>query len=481
MWRKPYGKTGKDISVIACGGMRFATPDQIDDMAQVVLHAHRKGINYFDTAPFYCNDKSEDIMGAAFKQMPRDSFYCASKCGSAKGDEMRQSIERSLKRLNVDCIDFFHVWCLVWPHQLQERIDGGAIGALLKAKEEGLVRHVVVSTHLSGPDIATVLDSGLFEGMTIGYNALNFPFRAGGLAAARKHSAGVVTMNPLGGGIIPRNAERLAFLKGPNDRDVIQAALRFNISQPEITAALVGFSSIAEVDQAVDAVENFQPYPADHIDRLKAHIATSFDGFCTGCGYCLPCPSGLQIPPLHGRLQPEDPRRQRPGHRQPPPLALGPEPRQSLRLLRMRPMRRPLHPAPPHSRPHETCGRGGQRDEVASPPSPWPPTSNAGAVITKIHAGSRGGGTTLCAVILGSYDGGRRMSEGGKRWMSPFLHPCHHSRRVRVRNENLRQVPFRNGFPSPIKEISPHSRPLPAHSVTIFPLQTAIVTIILNA
>ncbi len=298
MWTKKYGKTGKDVSVIAFGGMRFPKPEDIDGSAEIVTYAHSKGINYLDTAPYYCNDKSEEIFGAAIRQMKRDSFYISSKCGSADGKEFRASLEKSLKRLNVDYIDFFHVWCLLFPHQLGERVEKGAVPAALKAKEEGLIKHLVVSTHLNGEDIATVLDSGYFEGMTIGYNAINFPFRAKGLEAAAKHNVGVVTMNPLGGGLIPRNAERLAFIKGPQDKDVVQAAIRFNISQPAITAALVGFANKAEVDQAVAAVEDFKPYPADHIERVKGHITSSFEGFCTGCGYCLPCPSDVEIPKL---------------------------------------------------------------------------------------------------------------------------------------------------------------------------------------
>jgi predicted aldo/keto reductase-like oxidoreductase len=298
MWTKPYGKTGKQVSVISFGGMRFEKPDDIDHSAETIAYAHSKGINYFDTAPFYCNDKSEDIMGAAVKGLPRSSFYLSTKCGQATAAEMRQSLERSLKRLNVDYIDFFHVWCLLKPTQLPERIEKGAVGELLKAKREGLVKHVVVSTHLNGEDIAMVLDSGYFEGMTLGYNALNFPFRAKGIEAAARHNIGVVTMNPLGGGLIPQNAQRLAFLKGPDDADVIQAALRFNISQPAITSALVGFANKAEVDQAVAAVENFKPYPSEHIERVKQHITASFEGFCTGCGYCLPCPTDVEIPKL---------------------------------------------------------------------------------------------------------------------------------------------------------------------------------------
>ena len=208
MWYKPYGQTGKQVSVIGLGGMRLPRPQDPQAMADLVVYAHDQGINYFDTAPLYCEDKSEEIMGRAFKAMPRDSFYCSTKCGSAKGDELRQSLERSLRRLGVEVIDFFHIWCLLRPGQLQERIDGGAIPAAVKAKEQGLIRHLVVSTHLPGAEIAKVLGTGTFEGVTLGYNVLNFPFRSEGVAAAQRLGLGVVTMNPLGGGIIPRRPRR---------------------------------------------------------------------------------------------------------------------------------------------------------------------------------------------------------------------------------------------------------------------------------
>lgn len=298
MWKKPYGKTGKDISVIGFGAMRFANPADLDASAAVVRHAHAKGINYFDTAPYYCDDRSEEIVGHAFKTMPRDSFYVSTKCAESDGDKLRASLERSLKRLGVDSVDFFHIWCLLQPGALDERRKGGAIAAAQRAKQEGLIKHLVVSSHLNGEDNAAVLDTGLFEGITIGYNAINFPFRAKVLESAAQHGIGVATMNPLGGGLIPRNAQRLAFLKGPQDKDVVQAALRFNVSQPAITCALVGFSCEREVDEAVAAVENFQPYPPEHIERVKASIGSSFEGFCTGCGYCIPCPVDIEIPKL---------------------------------------------------------------------------------------------------------------------------------------------------------------------------------------
>jgi len=298
MWKKPYGRTGLEISVIGFGAMRFGQPEDLERSAELVRHAHARGITYFDTAPFYCDDRSEIICGEAFRTLPRDSFYVSTKCAESSGDQLRASLDRSLKRLHVDQIDFFHIWCLLRPDQIRQRLEGGAVAAAQKAKEEGLIKHLVVSAHLGGDDIADLLDLDLFEGITLGYNAINFPFRAKALEAAQKKGLGVVTMNPLGGGVIPRNADRLAFLQGPLDQDVIQAALRFNVSQPAITSALVGFANTSEVDQAVAAMEGFTPYPPEHIERVKEKLSASFDGFCTGCGYCLPCPASLEIPKL---------------------------------------------------------------------------------------------------------------------------------------------------------------------------------------
>ena len=298
MWTKTYGKTGHAISVIGFGGMRFPHPADLDGSAELVRYAHARGINYFDTAPYYCDDRSEEIFGRVLPSLPRGSFYVSTKCSEADGRKLTASLERSLRRLGLDTIDFFHIWCLLRAGDLAERNAGGAVAAALRAKEEGLIRHLVVSTHLAGGDIATALASGYFEGVTLGYNVLNFPYRAAALDAAVRQGVGVVTMNPLGGGLIPRNAQRLGFIKSPEDRDVVQAALRFNVSQPAVTCALVGFAGTAEIDEAVAAVADFTPHPAAHIARIQADLSASFDGFCTGCGYCLPCPAELEVPKL---------------------------------------------------------------------------------------------------------------------------------------------------------------------------------------
>ena len=296
MLTKEYGQTGKRISVVGFGGMRFSNPADIDTNAQIVLHAYRKGINYFDTAPEYCKDHSEDIIGAAIKQMDRRKFHVSTKCMAADGGELRKTLERSLKRLNVQCIDFFHIWCIVHMDQWQERKKGGAVAAALKAKEEGLIRHLAVSSHLSGPDLTKLLAEGVFEGVTLGYCVLNFPYRQKAVDAAGKRHLGVVTMNPLAGGILPRHAKRFDFIRSEKDHSVVEAAIRFNVSQPAVTSALVGFKTRQHIDEAVAAVEDFKPYPLARSRAMRKKIVSAFNDFCTGCGYCLPCPAGVDVP-----------------------------------------------------------------------------------------------------------------------------------------------------------------------------------------
>ena len=298
MWTRPYGKTGHDVTVIGCGGMRFPNPEDIDANAAIVMHAYERGINYFDTAPGYCSDKSEDITGAAIRQMPRDKIYVSTKTFAAEPKEMREAIDKSLKRLGVDCIDFYNMWCLTREGEYEERRAAGAIKAMQKARDEGLIRHIVCSSHMQGEMLREVLKMAPFEGVTLGYCAINFPYRDAAVEAAREMGLGVVTMNPLGGGLIPNNAERFDFIRGPGDRDVVEAALHFNVSNPAVTCALVGFSSIEHVDQAVDAVKDFTPYDAAHIQKLRESIIEGFGDLCTGCGYCVPCPEDIPIPQL---------------------------------------------------------------------------------------------------------------------------------------------------------------------------------------
>ncbi len=295
---RTYGQTGKQVSAIGFGGMRFPDPNEIEKSAELVLHAHENGITYFDTAPLYCLEKSEEIFGHAFKQLPRDSFVVSTKSFESDGDKLRVSIETSLERIGVGKIDFFNIWGLKSAEEWEGRKKGGALDALLQARDEGLVEHVVFSTHMTREEAESVFGEAVFEGVTLGYNAIQFPFREQVVDSAGRHGIGVVAMNPMAGGLIPQHAKRFGFIRSEDDPSVVSSALRFILSHPAVTCALVGFSSTEEIDQAVAAVEDFNPLSTEHREAIKKQIEEKFEGLCTGCGYCLPCPQGLVIPRL---------------------------------------------------------------------------------------------------------------------------------------------------------------------------------------
>ena len=299
MRHRVFGRTGEQTSEIGMGCMRFEAPEKIDEMARAVYHAFERGVNYFDTAPYYCNDKSEDIVGRAVKEMKKTGrkFYVATKTGVGKGSEVRPQLERSLKRLNVDCIDFYHVWCLVHSHQLPERKANGVLDEFRKAKEEGLIRHVCVSTHLGHDEVAPMLDlgDGLFEGMLIGLNMLNFNMRLPGAKAAAERGMGVVTMNSLGGGMLTDHAAHYQQLMQKGDLSLVDTALRFNLSLPEVTTALVGFRNLADVDSALDAYERVKLLSPREVEAFKKKVIASSQDFCTQCNYCRDCPVEIPI------------------------------------------------------------------------------------------------------------------------------------------------------------------------------------------
>ncbi|HAL91990.1 MAG TPA: aldo/keto reductase, partial [Verrucomicrobia bacterium] len=225
-----YGATGKQLSAIGFGGMRLPNPKNHAEGIALLHAARRAGITYFDTAPYYCDDQSEDIFGEALRTMPPSPLplYTSSKCQEPDGAAFRRGLEKSLSRLGLSQITFFHIWCVMDPADWQRRVAGGALAAALKAKEEGLIGHVCVSTHMRGEEIERMLlDHPEIEGLTLGYCAINFPYRRQGVEAARRLGKGVVAMNPLGGGLIPQNPGVFDFIRAPGDPDVVTAALRF--------------------------------------------------------------------------------------------------------------------------------------------------------------------------------------------------------------------------------------------------------------
>ena len=298
MLYKEYGSTGIEVSAIGFGGMRFPDHKDWDKGAALVKAAYDAGINYFDTAPGY--GKSENIFGVALQDMRKTRatrpFYVSSKSMGGTPEAVRKDLENSLNRMGLDCIDFYHVWCIVQPDAYRTRKARGVLEEFARIKEEGLARHICVSSHMTGSQIGEILRDYPFEGVLLGYCAMNFAYREEGVQAAHDMGKGVVVMNPLGGGLIAQHPERFDFVRTRSEESVVEGALRFLVNDPRIAVALVGFDSEAHLSEAVRAVDGFKPIPASEIQRIRAEQTEAFNELCTGCRYCDECPEGIPVP-----------------------------------------------------------------------------------------------------------------------------------------------------------------------------------------
>ncbi|WP_461256801.1 aldo/keto reductase [Treponema sp. R80B11-R83G3] len=294
---RTYGKTGEKVSLLGFGGMRFKNVDDHEECVRLMVAAAEGGINYFDTAPGYFETRSETVFGKGFAEMRKRGlpYLSATKTFESTESGIRREIDNQLKRMNIDFIDFYHIWCILSLENWEKRKKNGILKTFMKLKEEKLIRHICISSHLIKDEIKELLMEGVFEGVLFGYSAYNFSARREAFDAIKKKKLGAVIMNPLGGGVIPQHPELFKFIcrKGES---VVTAALRVLWDHPEITNTLVGFDTIEHLREALDAMEGYKPRTKAELEETIAKAQTSFEGICTGCAYCDNCPEGIPIP-----------------------------------------------------------------------------------------------------------------------------------------------------------------------------------------
>jgi uncharacterized protein len=298
MHYRTYGNTGKKVSLLGFGGMRFDRDEEKG--AAAMLRAYELGVNFFDTAPFYCRDKSLDIFGRALPLMDREKIIVSSKSNSkADRDEaaLRKRVDNMLERMKIDTLDVLHMWCIFDLDQYRTILaPGGPYEGARKLKEEGIVRHVSFSAHAPTSDIVTMCEEGHFDGALLSFNIINHAARIDGLRAARRNNLGVATMNPLGGGLLTRLSGRLRPGRKEADKDLLRTAFRFVASHEEVSLVLSGMKSVEEVEMNVAALEDLSAPRPDLVTGILDRFSDVGQDFCTTCRYCLPCPEEIDIP-----------------------------------------------------------------------------------------------------------------------------------------------------------------------------------------
>ncbi|HXX35960.1 MAG TPA: aldo/keto reductase [Thermodesulfobacteriota bacterium] len=321
LYRK-LGKTGLDVSNLGFGCMRlpiqggsqshldgFDPNKKIDEeeATQMVEYAIEKGVNYFDTAYIYHAGQSETFLGKALKKY-RSQIILVTKLPVMllkKREDSDRFLEKQLKRLDTDHLDVYLL------HGLGRRSWGmvkelGVLEFLDRIQKDGRTRYVGFSFHDDVKIFKEIVDSYHWMMCQIQYNYFDENRQAGkeGLTYAASKGLGIAIMEPIRGGKladpVPEEVQAL-WNSAKKKRTPAEWALRWVWNHPEVSTALSGMSEMSQVEENVRIANEGKPRSLTKkdlstIDQVKKTYEKMLKIDCTGCAYCMPCESGVNIP-----------------------------------------------------------------------------------------------------------------------------------------------------------------------------------------
>ena len=174
--KKPLGKTGMNVSILALGGGSALSMVKKDEEALALIDlARRKGVNYFDSGSEYDNGKSEARLGEALAPYRKDVYLSTKYAPGSSPDEIRKGFETSLKRFRTDYLDNANMHGLTKPSDAELMFTSGALETLVKLKEEGVVKHIGVTNHRPAPCVEA-LKRFQFDSVSMATNATRIHF-----------------------------------------------------------------------------------------------------------------------------------------------------------------------------------------------------------------------------------------------------------------------------------------------------------------
>ncbi len=304
-------RKGNDISILGFGCMRFTKKGNtidIDKAEQEILAAYKAGVNYYDTAYIYTG--SEACIGEIFERNGmRDKIKIATKLPQYLVNNpaaLDKYFDEQKKRLRTDYIDYYLMHMLTDLKAWENLKKNGSEEWIEKKKASGESRNIGFSFHGNTDMFLQILEAYDWDFCQIQYNYLDEVSQAGvdGLKAAAAKGIPVIIMEPLRGGklvsMLPEKAKELV-AADPKKRSAAELAFRWLWNQSEVTCVLSGMNSVEMVEEncrvasEVEAGE-FEQADFDLIDGIKSAIREKIKVGCTGCGYCMPCPKGVDIP-----------------------------------------------------------------------------------------------------------------------------------------------------------------------------------------
>lgn len=305
-------KNGDELSILGFGCMRLPEKDGLIDekrAAAQVHHAIDMGVNYIDTAWTYHSGESENFVGRALQDGYREKVKLATKLPTYLVDsreDMDRFLNTQLGKLKTGHIDYYLLHTLtggLWDHM--DALD--VKDFLDAAKADGRIINAGFSFHGMPHDFNRIVDAYDWDFCQIQYNYLDEENQAGtkGLKYAASKGLGVIIMEPLRGGNLglPEAPPEIAAIWNEADvkRAPVEWALRWVWNNPEVVVVLSGMNEEAHVEQNLKIADEGKPDSLTDgelaiVKRVGKRYMELMKVGCTGCGYCMPCPAGVNIP-----------------------------------------------------------------------------------------------------------------------------------------------------------------------------------------
>ena len=245
------------------------------EAVKLLREAYELGMNYFDTAHGYTD--SEEKIGMALSDVRKD-IIISTKSPAKDKKTLLEDIETSLERMKTDYIDLLQL------HNLNTLPDpedpDGLYGGLLEAKRQGMIRHIGITNHSLERAVAAV-KSGKYETIQYPFSSLASEEEIALTQLAKQEDVGFIAMKGLSGGLITNAATTFSFIK-----------------QYDNVVPIWGIQRESELLEFIEMEKN----PPAYDDAMKALIEKDrrelAGNFCRGCGYCKPCPAGIDIPTM---------------------------------------------------------------------------------------------------------------------------------------------------------------------------------------
>ncbi|MBQ6695690.1 MAG: aldo/keto reductase [Lachnospiraceae bacterium] len=265
------GTTGITVEKNSFGALPIQRISK-EEAVKLLRKAYDNGVTFFDTARFYTD--SEEKVGEAFQGM-REKIYIATKTGATTVEAFWKDLHTSLNNLKTDYIDIYQFHN---PAFCPKPGDGtGLYEAMLEAKDKGMIRHIGITNHRLHVAWEAV-ESGLYETLQFPFCYLATEKDLALVEACKEKNIGFIAMKALSGGLITNSAAAYAFL-----------------AQYDHVLPIWGVQREEELDEFLSYIDN----PPTMTEDIKAVIAKDREellgDFCRGCGYCMPCPVGIEI------------------------------------------------------------------------------------------------------------------------------------------------------------------------------------------